>query len=650
MTPQPPADDDRTVMPGAGQTSAPARPAPVEHYNARATGTRIGECEIDGLIGVGGFGIVYLAHDHSLDRKVALKEYMPSELAQREPGSTAVAVKSQRHADTFDAGMRSFINEARLLAQFDHPSLVKVYRFWEQNGTAYMVMPFYEGATLKARLSALGGAPEEDWLKALLSQLLDALEIIHGRQCYHRDIAPDNILILPDETPLLLDFGAARRVIGDMTQALTVILKPGYAPIEQYAEAPNMRQGPWTDIYALASVAYFAIVGKPPVPAVARVMSDPLAPLAQVAAGRYSEDFLRAIDSALAVRPEDRPQDIAAFRQALGFHAPEPVTRFLQPRTDAPATLYAPVSATPDFSAPTHTAASGAIAPATTGAPARPGPAAPEPRRSGAYRLIAITLSVVLLAGAVYFFYEIPLPAERPAEQALTEEAVHPALGEIQRKLAAFDCALLQASMNGTTAIVSGHVGGEADLKRIDTEVGAIKGVQEVEYAAVRVFPRPYCSVVSALSPHTRHTPQSGTPGIALKGGAREAFEGEMLVVEVTAPKFDAYVYADLYDSEANVVHLLPNAGQTGRKLQAGERLVLGDDPLAATQWEVVPPFGKHLLVVMASDTPLFDRERPQVEDVFGYLRAVRDSAAAKPSDAPFVVYYEMVDFLPRRQ
>ena len=650
MTQQPPADDDRTVMPGAGRTSAPAHPVPLEHYNALATGTRIGEFEIAGLIGAGGFGIVYLAHDHSLDRKVALKEYMPSELAQREPGSTTVVVKSQRHADTFDAGMRSFINEARLLAQFDHPSLVKVYRFWEQNGTAYMVMPFYEGTTLKERLSALGGAPEEDWLKALLCQLLDALDIIHARQCYHRDIAPDNILILPDETPLLLDFGAARRVIGDMTQALTVILKPGYAPIEQYAEAPNMRQGPWTDIYALASVVYFAIVGKPPVPAVARVMSDPLAPLAQIAAGRYSDEFLRAIDSALAVRPEDRPQDIAAFREALGFQAPEPITRFVPPRSDEPTTLYAPASAVPDFSAPTHAGASDAAPATIPGASALPPARAVETsRRAGAYRWLAIVASVLLLAGSIYFFYEIPPPVERASEQALNEEAAHPALGEIQSKLAGFDCALLQASMNGATAVITGHVGGEADLKRIDTEVGAIPGVQQVDYAAVRVFPRPYCSVVSALAPHTRHTPQSGTPRIALKGEAREAFEGEMLVVEVTAPKFNAYVYADLYDSEANVVHLLQNAGQTGRKLQAGERLVLGDDPLASTQWEVVPPFGKHLLVVMASDTPLFDRERPQVEDVFGYLRAVRDSAAAKPSDARFVVYYEMVDFLPRR-
>jgi serine/threonine protein kinase len=322
---------DRTVI--AGAAAAPAGPAiQAMGHNALEVGTKIGEFEVTGLVGEGGFGIVYLAYDHSLERQVAIKEYMPSELAQRADDGSVI-VRSQRHAETFGAGMRSFINEARLLAQFDHPSLLKVYRFWEANGTAYMVMPFYEGVTLKGTLKDLDDAPGESWLKSLLAQLLDALEIIHSRQCYHRDIAPDNILILPDETPLLLDFGAARRVIGDMTQALTVILKPGYAPIEQYAEVPNMKQGPWTDLYALASVVYFAIEGKAPVPAVARVMSDPLVPLAQSAAGRYSDTFLRAVDRALSVRPDDRPQNIAEFRQLLGFVERTTSTRYLPAST-----------------------------------------------------------------------------------------------------------------------------------------------------------------------------------------------------------------------------------------------------------------------------------------------------------------------------
>ncbi|MGZ8260516.1 MAG: serine/threonine-protein kinase, partial [Caldimonas sp.] len=279
-------------------------------------GTRLLDYEITGLIGEGGFGIVYLAWDHSLQRRVAIKEYMPASMTARIAGSSAIVVKSERHLDTFRAGLKSFVNEARLLARFDHPSLVKVYRFWEENGTAYMAMPYYEGPTLKAALAARAGPPSEAELRAWLRPLLDALELMHRAQCYHRDIAPDNILLTP-RGPLLLDFGAARRVIGDMTHAITVVLKPGYAPIEQYGDVATMTQGPWTDLYALASVVYFAIAGKTPTSSVERLMDDRLVPLKTTAAGRYSEELLGAVDAALALRPSDRPQDVRQFRAVL---------------------------------------------------------------------------------------------------------------------------------------------------------------------------------------------------------------------------------------------------------------------------------------------------------------------------------------------
>lgn len=284
-------------------------------------GTRMAEFEITERIGEGGFSIVYLALDHSLERTVALKEYMPSSLAAR-VGDTQVQPRSSRYRDTFEAGLKSFVNEAKLLAQFDHPALVKVYRFWEANGTAYMVMPFYQGVTLKDATRALPAPPDEAWLMTLLAPMTEALMVIHAERCYHRDIAPDNVLLLAGSgKPLLLDFGAARRVIGDMTQALTVILKPGYAPIEQYAEVPGMKQGPWTDVYALAAVVYWAITGKTPPASVGRVMSDSFVPLAKCAAGRYSLPFLQAVDRALAVLPEQRTPSIEAFRLDLGLSA-----------------------------------------------------------------------------------------------------------------------------------------------------------------------------------------------------------------------------------------------------------------------------------------------------------------------------------------
>ena len=262
---------------------------------------------------------------------------MPASMAARVNGSSAIVVKSERHLDTFRAGLKSFVNEARLLARFDHPSLVKVYRFWEENGTAYMVMPYYEGPTLKAALAELGRAPSEAELRAWLKPLLDALAVMHAAQCYHRDIAPDNILLTP-RGPLLLDFGAARRVIGDMTHAITVVLKPGYAPIEQYGDVATMTQGAWTDLYALASVVYYAIVGKTPTSSVERLMDDRLEPLAATAAGRYGAAFLRAIDAALAVRPGDRPQTEREFRALLDADLPAaPARRLRRPRRQPPA-------------------------------------------------------------------------------------------------------------------------------------------------------------------------------------------------------------------------------------------------------------------------------------------------------------------------
>ena len=223
-------DSDHTIL-------AP----PAAHNNALMPGTRLGEFEILHVIGQGGFGIVYFAKDHSLGRDVAAEGIHAGRLRRRAQGNTQVTMLSEHYAETFQIGLHSFVNEAQLLAKFDHPGLVKVYRFWEANGTGYMAMPFYDAPTLKqmlkedkARLSS------EAWLKNMLRHVLDALQVLHEKQCYHRDIAPDNILMLAGEQPLLLDFGAARRVIGDMTQALTVILKPGYAPIEQYGDVPNM--------------------------------------------------------------------------------------------------------------------------------------------------------------------------------------------------------------------------------------------------------------------------------------------------------------------------------------------------------------------------------------------------------------------------
>lgn len=285
--------------------------------------------DIEGLLGVGGFGLVYRAREAALQRVVAIKEFLPSSIAAR--GSDgSVVLRAPQHGESFALGLRSFVNEARLLARFDHPALVRVIRFWEERGTAYMVMPCYEGQTLYEARGSLSGPPDEAWLRALMEPLLGALDCLHREQVFHRDVAPDNILILKDPDapcgirPVLLDFGAARRVISDNTQALTAILKPSFAPIEQYAETSQLRQGPWTDLYGLAAVLHYCVTGRTPVPATARAVHDDLPSLRQMAAGlaqdfgqSYSPALLATIDRALSVKPDDRPGSVQAWRESL---------------------------------------------------------------------------------------------------------------------------------------------------------------------------------------------------------------------------------------------------------------------------------------------------------------------------------------------
>ena len=297
--------------------------------SALPRGTRLAEFELRQVLGVGGFGIVYLAFDHALEREVAVKEYLPATLVGRTE-TMQVTLRSQSDAETFALGLKSFVNESRLLAHFDHPSLLKVLRFWEANGTAYMAMPVLRGHTVKEVRSNMTQPPDEAWMRALLDALLGAIERLHQEGVYHRDIAPDNIQIEPDGHPVLLDFGAARRIISDKTQSLTAILKPAYAPIEQYAEAGSVKQGPWTDLYSLGATMHYVLLARPPSPATARAVHDDLPPLASQALPGYSTEFLNVIDWMLAPRPSDRPQSVAALRDVLCGRVPAPRRRAVQ--------------------------------------------------------------------------------------------------------------------------------------------------------------------------------------------------------------------------------------------------------------------------------------------------------------------------------
>ena len=405
-------------------------------YVALAPGRSVGRYEILGVLGQGGFGITYRARDTQLDREVALKEYLPVALAVRQDGAS-VLPRSTEVADDFGWGRERFIEEGRTLATLhEAPSIVQVFDFLEENGTAYIVMELLRGETLDERIKAEGPlSPAE--LDAILWPLLEGLRQVHEIGFLHRDIKPANVLLGDENRPTLIDFGASRAAMADRTVAMTAIFTPGYAAPEQFSAA---KQGPWTDIYGLAATLYHAITGKAPPNAFDRLMDDAYEPLASPAAGRlrarssrgtrcrpggacggaaadhrrlaraarrgggrkrgdggdgvtadgasHAADAADTSDTANAAQPANSPCYRAANRQAVATGSRWPSRRCCSWPPDRPYYAMTPRSAAvtaaatpPPASSPAGTTASAAASPsAETAAAAQP---APEAARAG---------------------------------------------------------------------------------------------------------------------------------------------------------------------------------------------------------------------------------------------------------------------------
>lgn len=292
--------------------AAPLPPLPRQPPLALPAGFRLHEYRIERVLGQGGFGITYLATDVNLRAPVAIKEYLPEEIAFR-TGDRSVAPQATAHRERYRLGLEMFLAEARTLASFRHPNIVRVARFFEAHRTAYMVLEYERGSPLRSWWPAHQALGERGLVERL-QPLLDGLATVHAAGYLHRDIKPDNIQVRADDGRfVLLDFGSAAQTVTLADQAV-VIVTPGFAPIEQYGYG---EQGPWTDIHALGATLYWAVTGHKPPDAEARSAGVVMTPALEAGRGRYGEAFLRAIDWALQRRPEDRPRDVAQWRAAL---------------------------------------------------------------------------------------------------------------------------------------------------------------------------------------------------------------------------------------------------------------------------------------------------------------------------------------------
>ena len=289
-----------------------------------------GEYQIGKVLGKpGGFGITYLGWNVQLETKVAIKEYLPLQIAGRGAGTATVSVHAEENSEVFEYGLKSFLEEARTLAQLRHESIVRVQNFFRENGTAYMVMEYLEGQSLEEYLAKIGRVTAPDAV-ALFLPVLDGLAYMHQKNILHRDIKPANIYLTEEGKAILLDFGAARQAVQEKSQSMTAILTPGYAPWEQYHR--KGKQGPWTDVYACAATLYRMVTGQNPPEGAERILEDDIVPVDRLVPG-IDATIAAGIMAGLAVKVEQRPQtakkyvDLLTGERQVRKAEPAPVTQ-----------------------------------------------------------------------------------------------------------------------------------------------------------------------------------------------------------------------------------------------------------------------------------------------------------------------------------
>ena len=568
-------------------------------HRALPPGTMIQEYRLEKVIGQGSFGIIYLAKNTFLPETVAIKEFLPDELADRVEGSRVVPKSDDMNA-MYEEVLNKFLMEARTLYELaqplPHKNIVRVMRYIEANGTGYMVMDYERGEPLTDKLEDPHPTLSEEELSAILFPLLDGLERVHDANVIHRDIKPDNILIRADGSPVLIDFGAARRRRPDGEKTQFPVFTPNYAAPEQYYDMGE--QGKWTDIYALGATLYRAVTGNVPTNASERLNGKPYQPAVEAGAGAFSPAFLAAIDSALALQPQDRPQSIAEWR-AL----------FKQQSDDATVVYTGAAAATPV--AKNH----------ETSIPPRSRSDKARRLRPLFYGLSAFGLAALGLI-AILVWFNLGQEPDASPEPVIDMTTIRLAVKHVAGE---FECARIMTTVDDNGQVnLSGYVSSHDDLSRLRNDVSTIPGVNSV-IENMAVHTAPFCEVIGLLA--SAQSPlETLSEAILLQTNKldNDFREGELLIVYAKATDaFPGYLHIASINSYGEVLHMLPSPIAPDHNVAAGQQVTVGNKPCPEC-YKTSPPHGRSLVVAISTTERLFDTERPEVEDLKDYLPALR--------------------------
>jgi serine/threonine protein kinase len=573
---------------------------------------KLGRYRIEAVLGKGAMGVVYKAYDPDLRQSVAIKTIRKE-------------ILDQDHA-TDNILLERFKNEViagrRLMK---HRNIVGTYEFGQEQEICFIVMEYVEGKPLKDYLDK-GHRFTLGEVMNFMRQLLDALQFAHEQGIVHRDIKPANIMLTPHGQIQITDFGIAKIDSASMTKTGTVMGTPSYMSPEQcLGQHVDAR----TDIFSAGVVLYQLLTGENPfVGTSAMTTMHKVLNITPINPSQFnvhiSKIFDRVMQKALAKRPDARFQSAREFAQALQSVVIQEQEKSAKTAEDEATVLEVEVPKVPPK-------------PEKKPKPAQEQPAPWRPRKLG---ILGIALTIALgVIGAVVLVP--PEPTKTPSEAELLTSP-KPALdrAKLDALLSSFTCARLQADFNpDQILILSGHLQPE-DLPKLKQRLAEIPGLPEVIYE-ITALTWPYCELVEILFP-LKQLNQEQRLGLEITPYQHPSHyvEEENLVLAYTIPSYNSYIYIDYYQLDGGVIHLFPNGMGLNKPVTAKTRHILGDTAKGQKQWQIHPPFGTEMIVIIASSTPLFDQPRPELEQAKDYLSALRKAITVKTGQGQLAADY----------